>query len=393
MGTVEEIKQELKRILKYWESDAVDNELGGFVGRRNHANRLIGQSPKGSVLNARILWTFSASYTYTAEVEHLKLAERAFNYLKQYFYDEDYGGVYWTLNYDGTPLDTKKQIYAQAFAIYGLAEYYKVSRSAEALQLATNLFNDIEANSFDPLFGGYFEAFGRRWEELEDIRLSDKDANEKKTMNTHLHILEAYANLYLVWPNEHLADKIEHLLNCFETHIIHPKSKHLVLFMDELWNFKQHIYSYGHDIEASWLLLEAAEILGDEALIEKYKQYAIDLAEAASEGLGADGSLLYENNLDLQHFNREKHWWVQAEAMVGFYNAWQLTKDPTYHQKFENAWHFIQKHLIDEVNGEWFWGCDAQLKPLLNEDKLGLWKCPYHNVRACLEIIRRTGAA
>jgi mannobiose 2-epimerase len=389
MKIVEELKYELNDILNYWAKQTVDDEFGGFLGRIDHNNNLIKNSPKGSVLNSRILWMFSAAYGYNNNVLYKQLAERAFIYLKSNFFDKEFGGIYWMLDHQGNPIDTKKQTYALSFAIYGMAEFYKVSKNEEALDLAIHLFNDLEKHAFDKNLGGYFEAFSREWEEIADLRLSDKDANEKKTMNTHLHVLEAYSNLYTIWKNPVLEKQIRSLLNDFRIHIIDAETKHLILFMNEKWQYKQHIYSFGHDIEAAWLLLEAAEALDDKELINDFKTISVELVNAASEGLDEDGSLFYEQDLDKEHLIKEKHWWVQAEAMVGFLNAWQLTKEPEYYQKFEKVWTYIKHQIIDHNNGEWFWGRYGDENLMENEDKVGPWKCPYHNVRACLESIKR----
>lgn len=388
MKLITEIEIELTNILSYWEENAVDEIYGGFVGRRDNDNLLIAESPKGSVLNARILWTFSAAYQHSNKSGHLLLAQRAFDYIKNNFYDVEYGGVYWLVDYQGSVLDSKKQTYAIAFTIYGLAEYFKISQDADALQLAISLYQDIEKYAFDPKEGGYFEAFNREWQEIGDLRLSEKDANEKKTMNTHLHVLEAYANLYKIWKNEHLAGQISSLLFVFENHMI-DENHHLNLFMNEKWQKNQHIISYGHDIEAAWLLLEAAEVLEDKKLIKKFKETAIKMADAASEGLDNDGSLIYEHNVTENHIIKEKHWWVQAEAMVGFLNAWQLTHEDKYKLYVESLWDFIKMYILDTKNGEWYWGRNENLSLMLDDDKLGIWKCPYHNSRACLEIISR----
>ena len=384
-----EIERELFNILGYWEKKTVDQEFGGFVGQRDHNDRLISNMPKGSVLNSRILWTFSAAYAITGKQAHRDLAERAYQYIRTFFYDQHFGGVYWSVDFNGQPLDTKKQTYALAFAIYGLSEYYKISADQGALDLTVKLYQDIERYCFDKDNSGYFEAFGRDWQEIKDLRLSEKDANEKKTMNTHLHVIEAYVNLYGVWQTDGLKSQIKNLLLDFQNRIIDSASKHLILFMDENWESKAHIYSFGHDIEASWLLLEAAEVIGDKDLINCYKRIAIELAEAALQGLDADGSIWYKHNLTTSHLNKEKHWWVQAEAMVGFINAWEISKDDSYLKIAERLWGFINVYVIDHENGEWFWGRTEDLALMEDEDKVGFWKCPYHNTRACLEIIRR----
>lgn len=384
---VSELKDELINILQFWMKNTVDEDSGGFIGKIDHNNHVDDKAAKGCVLNARILWTFAAAYNACKNEQYLQMAERAFQYLKEYFVDGQYGGVFWSVDHKGNPLDTKKQIYAQAFAIYGCSEYYKAAGAIEAKDIAIELYNSIEKYSYDPLKGGYFEAFTREWAPIADLRLSEKDANEKKTMNTHLHVLEAYTNLYHIAPEVNIRRSIVQLLNDFTGYIIDRKSSHLHLFMDEDWNVKGNIISYGHDIEATWLLLEAAEVIDDQELIETMKVNAVKMADAAAEGLDADGGLWHER--ETGHLVREKHWWPQAEAMVGFVNAWQLTQNEKYLQWALRTWEFIKQHIIDKHNGEWFWGVRADYTLIKEEDKVGPWKCPYHNARACLEISRR----
>ncbi len=381
-------QRELESLLSYWAHRAVDQKNGGFYGRIDAHDAVVAGSPKGAVLNARILWTFAAAYNNFRDPAYRALAERAFHYVRQFFIDPEFGGVYWSVNDEGQPLDTKKQVYALAFTIYGLAEYYRASGDETALTLAQAQYRAIEAHSFDAVRGGYLEAFARDWQPLADLRLSAKDANEKKTMNTHLHVLEAYANLYRVWPDAGLAQQIRGLLRVFDKHIVDPVTHHLRLFFDENWQSKSEVISYGHDIEAAWLLLEAAEVLDDPQLVARFQQLALPIATAAAEGLDADGGLNYE--LEPGHLVREKHWWVQAEAMVGFLNAYQLGGGEHFLDKFGAVWEFTQAHILDRAGGEWFWGVDADHALMPGQDKAGLWKCPYHNGRACLEILRRS---
>lgn len=384
-----DFENELTSILNYWSTHTVDNRYGGFFGKIDHENQVYTQAPKGSVLNARILWSFSAAYNHNQNPEYLELAKRSFDYIRNYFIDEIYGGVYWTVDYLGHPLDTKKQIYALAFTLYGLTEYYRACEDVLALALAQKLFSDIEKYSFDQEKGGYLEAFSRNWKELPDLRLSDKDFNEKKTMNTHLHILEAYTNLYRVWQDELLEKQIRGLISDFLTYIIDPKTNRLILFLDENWQPKSNIISYGHDIEGSWLLLEAAEVLGDEAIISSVKTVSIAMARAVASGLDADGSMYYEFEPDHDHLIKERHWWVQAEAMVGFLNAWQLTGEQVFYDQFTQVWNFTKQRIISSDKGEWIWGLNEDYTMMPDEDKAGLWKCPYHNSRAMLEVINR----
>ncbi|HEX5153477.1 MAG TPA: AGE family epimerase/isomerase [Parafilimonas sp.] len=391
-----ELTEELNSILDYWMENTIDELNGGFFGKIDNANDIYTTAPKGAVLNARILWTFSAAYNFSKDEKYLSTATRAFEYIRDHIIDKTYGGVFWTVDSNGNPLDTKKQIYALAFCIYGLAEYYAASGDKEALSVALSLYDDIETHSNDKINKGYYEAFARNWKETEDLRLSAKDANEKKTMNTHLHIIEAYANLYKVHPSSRLKNKIIELLELFNVHFIDKKTFHLKLFFDEAWNEKPDVISYGHDIEAAWLLQQCAEIIHHEQWINTYKKHAVKVADAAAEGLDKDGGIWYEcpqplkgSNVAQQNIVKEKHWWPQAEAMVGFFNAWQLTNNEKYVEHSIKSWQFVKDYLIDKKNGEWFWGINEDHSVMQHEDKAGLWKCPYHNSRACLEIINR----
>lgn len=383
-----ELSAELDSILKYWSKHTIDNQNGGFVGQIDFNDHIIANTEKGSVLNARILWTFSASYKMTKNESHKEIAKRAFEFLSDYFYDTKFGGLFWSINADKTPKDTKNQIYALAFAIYGLSEYYAISKDEKALEIAVNLYQKIQEHSYDTLNKGYFEAFTRDWQPIEDLRLSEKDANEKKTMNTHLHIVEAYANLFKVWKNKKLQSDIIELLQTIEKHFINTETGHLRLFFNENWIEKPDVISYGHDIEAAWLLLQCAEISEDETLIGNYKKHAIHIAEVTQEGLDTDGGLWYEFDPEKNELIAEKHWWVQAEALIGFYNAYQLTNDEKFLNIVYKNWKFIKKHILDKQNGEWFWGVNRDYS-LIEKDKAGFWKCPYHNGRACLELMHR----
>jgi cellobiose epimerase len=384
-----EMQQELENILAYWIQYTVDEVNGGFVGKIDKDNKIDTSAPKGSVLNSRILWSFSSAYNLTGKPEYLIHAERAFRYIINHFVDKEFGGVYWTVDHKGNPVDTKKQIYALSFAVYGLSEYYLALKDEEAKKHAILLYEAIVEYSYDPVHGGYIEALTRDWQEIGDLRLSNKDANERKSMNTHLHVLEGFANLYRVWPDQTLRQRITELIHIFLDHIIHQQTNHLVLFFDDEWNSKSNALSYGHDIEAAWLVLEAAEIIGDKELIETVKHRSVKVADAAARGLDVDGGLWYEKDLDKNHLVKEKHWWPQSEAMVGFFNAWQINGDESYLQKSINTWDFVQKHILDKEGGEWVWGVQEDYSLMEGEDKVGVWKCPYHNSRACIEIIRR----
>ncbi len=394
MTHLDELKAELKAeltadILPFWMEKMTDRENGGFYGRITGTGIVMPQAEKGAVLNARILWTFSAAYRLLGKAEYLQTATRAKRYLIDRFYDKEQGGVYWSLDCKGNPLDTKKQIYALGFAIYGLSEYSRATGDTEALDYAVRLFESIERYSFDPVKNGYCEALTRDWQPIADMRLSEKDANERKTMNTHLHILEPYTNLYRVWKEARLEKQLRNLLTLFAEKIVDPATGHLRLFFDDDWNSKYNIISYGHDIEASWLMDEAAGVLGDEALTARLEPTVKAIAKAADEGLSPAGALRYETRLDKGVTNGDLHWWVQAENVVGHVNLYRRFGDNIALQKAIRCWAFIERYLIDREGGEWHWSLRADGTVNTEDDKAGFWKCPYHNSRMCMEVMER----
>lgn len=385
----DEMEKELHNILHYWQRFSVDHHHGGFVGRIDQDNQVHPMDPKGSVLNARILWSFSAAWQHTQNPDHLTLAGRAFDYIRTFLTDPESGGLYWSVDYQGKMLDGRKQVYAQAFGIYGMSEYYRITKDERALELALHWYHLIEKFSRDTLRGGYIDAFARDWSYLEDKRLSAKDENASKTMNTHLHIVEAYTNLYRVWPSQNLKTAIIHLLQLFDEKIINQSSHHLGLFFSDDWEMDAGIISFGHDIEAGWLLQSCAESIHETALIQTARRNAERITVAAMEGLDKDGGLWYELNTKTGVKIFEKHWWPQAEALIGFCNAYHLTGNPLYKNTLVNNWHFIRNYILDTHHGEWLWGVDRNGKKMLSQDKVGIWKCPYHNTRACMELLKR----
>lgn len=374
-----------QNILPYWMEKMVDPR-GGFYGRRDGNDRLYADAPKGAILNGRLLWSFSSAYRLTGNPEYLTMATRAKDYILRHFYDPEYGGIYWSLNADGTPLDTKKQFYAIGFVIYGLSEYVRATDDKEALDYAIKLFNDIETHSRDLKNGGYLEACTREWGKIDDMRLSDKDENMAKTMNTHLHIIEPYTNLYRVWPDERLREAIMHLMHLFLDVMEDKATSHLGLFFDEEWHRHDSNVSYGHDIEASWLLMETAMLLDDKELLEKTKRHTRRIAEAALEGRTDEGSMIYELHGD-GRLEDDRHWWVQAEDVIG------LTYLHKFHgvvgalDKAMNSWAYIRDNIVDHEGGEWHWSRRVDGSVNVDDDKAGFWKCPYHNSRMCTEVI------
>lgn len=384
----EELNDELHQLLSWWKNHSIDKENSGFYGKIDNNNQAQ-KATKGLVLNTRILYTFSSAYSLLKNEEYLQIAERAYKYLIDFFYDKVNGGFYWSLNNDGSIYDSKKQVYGQAFVVYGLVEYYKITAKKEVLQLAKETYRLLERYSFDMYHLGYLEAHDRNWKEITNLKLSEKDQNDKKSMNTHLHIIEAYSNLYSAWPDDQLKNAISLLLSNFKNHIINQKTSHLDLFFDEDWTVKSSLISFGHDIEASWLLLEAATIIKNKTYISDFQIIALKMAGASMIGLQDNGGLLYEYNPSNNLWHKEYHWWPQAEAMVGFFNVWQTSSELRFLTYVLSVWEFIKSHLKDKKNGEWFWGLDKNLNPMLEEDKAGFWKCPYHNGRACIELIKR----
>ncbi len=384
-----EAREELtQNILGYWTEHCVDEVNGGFVGRVTNDNSVMENAPKGLVLNARILWTYAAAYRMQQKKTHLRLADRAYEYLVTHFFDRLHGGAFWLLDAQGNPIDDSKEMYGQSFVIYALAEYHRATGNQQALSRAKQLFTLLDARCHDDANKGYFETFTRNWQPAPKARLASGAANETKTMNTHLHLLEAWTNLYRVWKNDHLYHRLRELIDIFAEHIIDPRSHHFKLFFDDQWNSTKPVVSYGHDIEGSWLLCEAAEVLGDETVIEHIRPIALNMAEAVYErGFDTDGGLFYE----AEHRTitiAARHWWPQAETVVGFINAYQLSDRPAYLQAAVQCWQFIRREQVDHEHGEWF-SLASDHGRRNSAWKVSEWKAPYHNGRACMETVRR----
>lgn len=387
---ITQLESELKEnILGFWLKHSLDDRHGGFLGEVKRHLEVVDNASKSAVLNTRLLWTFSTAYRVYQDKQYLEAAERAFHYLNDRFIDQTYGGIYWMLNADGTPSERHKQIYAQAFAIYAFAEYYRATQNELALSQANALFDLLEKYSKDSIYGGYYEAKAEDWSETTNYSLSGKDLNEAKSMNTHLHILEAYTNLYRISPSIKLAERVEQLIVITIEHIVDKQSGHFRLFFNDAWEAKSTHISYGHDIEGSWLLVEAADVLGHKQLSERVIKVALKMADAVLiNGVDADGGLFNEAD---EHgiIDDHKDWWPQAEAVVGFYNAYQLTHDEKYKKASQKAWRFIQDYIVDKQYGEWHWSVHRNGTPSDNDRKISAWKCPYHNSRACFEMLKR----
>jgi mannobiose 2-epimerase len=379
----------LSGILPFWLNHPIDHEHGGFVGRIADDGAVDPQAPKGLILNARILWTFSRAFVALRDPVYLQTAQRAYDYFVRFFQDAEYGGFYWLLDFEGRPLEANKRVYGQAFAIYALAEYSSASADADALALAVRVFDKIEAAAHDAVRGGYFETYQRDWTLAADQRLSDADMDEKRSMNTHLHLLEAYTGLLRVHESPTLRVRLEELIIIMLDRILDPATHHFLMFFDEQWNPRSRTISFGHDIEGSWLLVEAAEVLARPDFLARARQTAVEMAQAVYEqGIDTDGGLMYEAGPE-GLLDTDKHWWPQAEAVVGFLNAYGISGQPHFLEAAERSWSFIEKFIVDRRHGEWFWLVRRDGTPGTGFDKVGPWKCPYHNSRACFEVMER----
>ena len=375
-------------ILPYWINNMMDTVNGGFYGKIDYKERTYPNDDKGGILNARMLWTFSSAYRVTKDTSYLTMAKRARDYILDFFIDKIYGGTYRSVNSKGEPSDFRKQTYSQSFFIYALSEYYRATGDQKALDTAKEIYRSLEKYAVDPKSDGYFEVFNREWKRTNDLLIGEKTSKDVKTMNTHLHLMEAYANLYRVWPDPKFASRLKNLISLFTDKIIDPKSFHLNVFLDSNWQSTSTLYSFGHDIEASWLLVEAARILGDHSIIKNCEIISLKIADTASEGLQPDGSLINEKDYSKGEVNTTRDWWPQAEAIVGLFNAFELSNKEVYLSNAIKCWNYTNKYMVDHQSGEWFNAVSAS-GTISKGDKAGFWKCPYHNGRMCMEIIER----
>lgn len=374
-------------ILPFWLKHAPDRETGGFYGQVTAELAPVKSAPRGALLTSRILWTFSAAYVRDRNPEFIQMAHRAYDDLLTRFWDNEHGGLYWTVTAEGKPLDTTKQIYGQVFGIYALSEYYRATSEPAALERAIVLYRLVEKQARDVANGGYFEVFSNDWRR-EQPRKSLVNPFAAKSQNTHLHVMEAYTNLLRVWPDTELKENLRALLKLMLTQIYDSKTHHLRLFLSDDWKLKSEQYSYGHDIEAAWLMTEAAATLGDKELGEQTRVTALAIAETTlKEGIDGDGGVFNEGGIaGVSDF--QKDWWPQAEAVVGFLNAYQISGDKRFLDAAIKTWRFIERRVADHIGGEWFEFVARNGTPC-HTPKINLWKCPYHNSRACLEIMAR----
>lgn len=377
-------------LLPFWCGPALDCEQGGWMAWLSNDLKPDRSQPRGLIVNSRILWAFAAVHRARPDPLYRQMAERAFDIVMNRFWDAAHGGAYWRLTDDYQVLDDSKKTYGQAFYIYALTEFHRAFGTPAALDRARLLFEAIEHHTRDAQFGGYHEVRRRDWSEAgPDARLSDKDMNEKKSMNNHLHVLEAYTNLYRVWKDATVATRLRELIQLFLERILDPRTLHLHHFFDEQWRVRSRTYTFGHDIEATWLLCEAAEVLGDPALLRRVQAFGLTMTEIVlAEGVAPDGALRYEGK-EGAIIDPGKECWPQAEALVGFLNAYQLSGQQRFFAAAQRIWNFVETRLADRTHGEWFWRINADGQPDPTLPKVSEWKGPYHGTRACLEALHR----
>jgi len=389
-GLKDKMEQDLKQdILPFWMDKAADPIRGGYYGEILNDGTVREEAPRCLILTARLIWTFSAAYRILKEPRYLEAANRAHAYFMKDFWDTTYDGAYYLVDVNGKPLDAKKFVYGQAFVIYALSEHYRATGHQDSLDKAVVLFKRLEDHAYDQEHQGYIEALDTNWDNRRLLYRSNINPTEgSKTMNTHLHLLEAYTNLTRVWRTPEVLEKLKGLITVMTTHILDAQTAHFKLYFTDDWQSLSDEVSFGHDIEGSWLLLEAAEVLGDPEVLKAVKPLVLGMAEAAlTEGMDPDGAMEYEADAQGVIIDSRKSWWVQAEAIAGFYNAYQLSGEARYFEAALGVWRYVEDHLIDREQGDWFSYAHDKGDP--RGVKVSGWKCPYHNARACFEIIER----
>lgn len=387
MMMLEEVKAHLLNdIIPFWKN-LRDDEFGGYYGYMDYDLKVDKKAVKGCILNSRITWFFANAYTLLKDESLLEEAKHGFTFMKEHCMDKENGGIFWSMKYDGTPEDTTKHTYNQAFSIYALSSYYEATHDEEALAMAKELFHIIETKCTDEI--GYKEAFDKEFHEVENDKLSENGVIAEKTMNTLLHVFEAYTELYRVAKLPEVKERLEWIMDTFADKVYNPKLHRQEVFFDRNMNTILDLHSYGHDIETAWLMDRGVEVLGEKKYEEKMTPITKDLT-AEIYKVAFDGHSL-ANECEKGVVNVHRIWWVQAETVIGFLNGWQ--KDPSrteYLDAAKSEWQFIKDHVMDKRQGsEWFWEVDPSGKPYEGRPIVEPWKCPYHNGRMCFEVIRR----
>lgn len=379
-------EQLTQKIIPFWKR-LRDDSLGGYYGYMDHNGAVDKKAVKGCILNSRILWFFSNAYMLFRDKSLLDEAAHAYEFMKKHCIDREYGGVFWSVNYDGTVCEDIKHTYNQAFAIYALSSYYDASGNAEALEAANSLYELIESRCTDDK--GYLESFERDFSPADNEKLSENGVIAEKTMNTLLHVFEAYTELFRVTRSAEVEQKLRYMIKLFKERVYNSELRRQEVFFDKDWNSLIDLHSYGHDIETSWLLDWGCKIIGDAALSAEVKTITSALAERIYERAYINSSVLNEceNGVD----NTNRIWWIQAEAVVGFFNEWEKQPEKTkYLDAAIDVWNYIKEYVVDKREfSEWFWELDGNNKPIDGRPIAEPWKCPYHNGRMCIQMISR----
>ena len=382
----DEIKEHLiNDLIPFWDR-LKDGENGGYFGYLGYDLKLDKKAVKGCILNSRILWFFSNAYTELCDEKLLADARQAYDFLMYYCLDIEKGGVYWSVDYKGVPVDTTKHTYNQAFAIYGLSSYYRASGDEEALSTALKLYNLIEEKCRDKY--GYMEAFDRDFNLIDNNKLSENGVMAEKTMNTKLHVFEAYTELYLISGKTDVADSLRRILDTILDKVYNEKEGRQEVFFDKKWNSLIDLYSYGHDIETAWLLDRGLDVLNDDVYKKKFSAVIDSLTENIYNRAYTGHSIV--NEAENGKVDTKRVWWVQAEAIVGFINGYKRhPNEKKYLEAAADIWNYINEYVIDKRQGsEWYFEVDENGKPI-EKPIVEAWKCPYHNGRMCLEVMRR----
>jgi mannobiose 2-epimerase len=381
-----------ENILPFWIAHVMNRPAGTFHGHITNELAVDLAAERGALLTARILWTYARAFGQYRDAAYREMADFAHADLMKLHHDAAHGGFYWSINADGTVRRDRKQVYGQAFAIYALSEYHAATGLRAPLDQAIGVFRLLEQHAREPQFGGYLEAFQRDWSPSADMRLSDVDQNDPKSQNTMLHVMEAYTRLLNVWPDAGLRAALQALVEVMITRIVDPRTAHLGLFFTHDWKPTSRKISYGHDIEAAWLLTRAAAAINDATLTARVRALTLKIADVTlAEGTDTDGAIFNMGD-HTGIIDDTREWWPQAEAVVGFIDAWQLSGEDKYLAAAAHTWDFIDRNLVDRKHGEWFRGVTKSGEVIATFEKVGFWKCPYHNGRMGLEIAARLRA-
>jgi cellobiose epimerase len=378
-------RAELDQLGRWWSEVALDPS-GGFYGEVGLDNCPVVQAPRGLIQNARILYFFSQLAVFSGLERYRFAATHAYDYIQAHFTDSEFGGYYWSVDASGRKLDPRKHLYAQAFMLYALVAFYQMTQNPLHVQQAMRLFALIEQHGLERTFGGYLEAFGESWGGLDDTRLSELEPPAAKTMNTHLHLMEAYSALACCSKDPKVTAALAQLVTWFCQHIVNADSGHVRMFMSLQWQDMSKRISFGHDIEASWLLYKALQACGDEDLSWRFEHLPMHLARVSlDQAWSPCGGIRDEQEIESATFPENRTWWTQSEALVGYLYAWKLSGDERFAQRALAVWQFIGDHHRDSIHGEWFWFSSLDIALIDRNYKSGFWKCPYHNGRALLE--------